>query len=571
MNNTIKRILITFLTVLLVSSLTMFIACETTQVPNLSVTVAKDIDIKVGDSLDVVKEFLTVKYTDANGRIGVVDDYEMEGVLTEGQSVITVKYSGLTVNCTVEVKASSQLGEDDPTKEKVAIRADGTSVHGLFTINADDTLTPPTCEPIKSDYIFDGWYKDADCKIAWNFETDKMDGRTGTIYIKWAHGIRMLVPAHEETFYKEWAEKWSQNYTDSQGNRYKVSFATVSESDAPDYIINDAEHSYDVFCFASEQIKRMVNAQVLSPIDAYSLSVAKDVAERNSALSVAGATFDGKLYAYPTQAGNCNFFYYNSEVLTQDDGIFAKINKINEGKSAADRVKVYWTYDGFESESLFYTFGGMVSLTDTNFDTEVGIKALKAVHWLSSQKDLVSRDFSLMYIDEILDGKIVAGVSQRWVYDYLDKNGKIKITTLPTITIDGDTRPTQTLIVPILIGVNSHRPYQEAYHALANYLSIEEVQIAKISDLSITPTNINATQSDAAKKSTLVTTSLKQSVYNIPAVNIPQGYWFSLFTCTNAVNAKNEDISTYYNAETGQYNIEELKKLLNALREGFFN
>ncbi|SDP13830.1 Listeria/Bacterioides repeat-containing protein [Paenibacillus sp. yr247] len=51
------------------------------------------------------------------------------------------------------------------------------------TADYNTTITAPTV-PTRTGYVFGGWYKDAECTIAWNFATDKVIANT-IVYAKW--------------------------------------------------------------------------------------------------------------------------------------------------------------------------------------------------------------------------------------------------------------------------------------------------------------------------------------------------------------------------------------------------
>lgn len=391
--------------------------------------------------------------------------------------------------------------------------------------------------------------------------------------------IELLVwaPSNAQTFYKEWADKWAADYKDSEGRQYKVKLGIMGEGDAGTTVMNAPEDAADVFCFADDQVPKLVNAGGLAAIGDPSTGAAKAIADRNVETSVTAATYNGKLYAYPMQADNCYFLYYNSDVLSAEDiksweGIFAKLATVNEGKTGNDRVKAQWDYGtAWYQASLFFAFGGEVSLTETNFDTaEVGIKALKAAHYLSSQQDI-----AMMAPDDakagLIDGTIVAGVAGSWIYGGdtgVSKNPKIKLAALPTITVDGDTKAMKSFLGSKLLGVNGQGKYLEAAHALANYLTNEEVQTAKITALSAGPSNKNAANSSAAKALPTLEAIALQQPNSVPQINLPDGFWDALPTCVNAMNATGTDIANYYNAETG-YNTTAMQSLLDALKVGF--
>ena len=93
------------------------------------------------DSLDSLKADLVVTANYAGGTSETVTDYTLSGTLTEGTSVITVTYSGLTTTFNVTVSAITPLG----------VMTGKGSTWASFTDNGDQTYsldpTPATVTP----------------------------------------------------------------------------------------------------------------------------------------------------------------------------------------------------------------------------------------------------------------------------------------------------------------------------------------------------------------------------------------------------------------------------------------
>ena len=380
--------------------------------------------------------------------------------------------------------------------------------------------------------------------------------------------IELLVwaPSAAQTFYKTWADKWAKDYKDSQGRQFKIKLGIQSEGDAKTELLKAPADAADLFAFADDQLDELVTAGAISQVGDPTKegSVAKDVATRNSAGSVEAATKNGKLYAYPMQADNGYFLYYNSKVLTEADvanwdTLWAKLATLNAGKTGADVMKVNFAQGtAWYQASWFFSFGGAVSKTSETFSTdEVGLKALKAAHNFSTHGEFIFDSDPNDAIEGLGDGSIVASVAGGWIYpDITQGEGvELKMTVLPSITDPDDstkTVPMYSFLGSKLFGVNSMRDYQEASHALANYLTSEEVQIAKAKDLQAGPSNIKAADSEEAKALPTVQALAKQSAHSVPQINLPSGFWDALPTAINAVKAdsSNADLGTYYDGET---------------------
>lgn len=180
MNKRIKLFLFAILVLTLCIATISLSACkDNTDKSKLSVTYDKAHTVYVGDELDSLKPYLTVKYTDKGGNESAVTDFTLSGTLSKGETTITVKYQGLTASCKVTVSDKGQQG-------KPAVSAnvgDGATSNGNFVVNDDNTLTPPQ-DPVRSGYNFINWYKDEDCLNVWNFATDKVTENI-TLYAKW--------------------------------------------------------------------------------------------------------------------------------------------------------------------------------------------------------------------------------------------------------------------------------------------------------------------------------------------------------------------------------------------------
>ncbi|MDZ7792209.1 MAG: InlB B-repeat-containing protein [Spirochaetia bacterium] len=60
----------------------------------------------------------------------------------------------------------------------------GSSVADITGVTESSTITAPS-EPMKSGYVFDGWYKDSGLTTAWDFSNDTVTTDL-TLYAKWS-------------------------------------------------------------------------------------------------------------------------------------------------------------------------------------------------------------------------------------------------------------------------------------------------------------------------------------------------------------------------------------------------
>ena len=118
--------------------------------------------------------------------------YALNGWYTEATLVTkwdfdTVVTSDMTFYAKWDRRSTSNNNPVTPWVETgsfaVSFNTQGGSTVASITVVKDGTVTKPA-DPTKEGYVFDGWYKDAACTIAWDFAADKITNTT-TIYAKW--------------------------------------------------------------------------------------------------------------------------------------------------------------------------------------------------------------------------------------------------------------------------------------------------------------------------------------------------------------------------------------------------
>ena len=386
----------------------------------------------------------------------------------------------------------------------------------------------------------------------------------------------MWAPAGAQTFYQTWADKWAEEYSKSeaaQGKTYKVIMGIMGEKDAATNLIQMEGDGPDLLCFANDQIDDLLAANLLSPLgnpDNENATLAKDIAARNTEGSVATARGkDGNLYAFPMQADNTFYLFYDSSVLTKEDvrtwdSLFAAVDDYNAANNKEYGVQIDLGDPWYQS-SFFLTFNGQVNSTQSNFGSdEVGLKALKAVHQFalhSTLKVVASNDLGTEFKKS--SQKIVAGVGGSFVYsEVMANNPDVKVAVLPKIVFEQQEYTMIPFLGSKLIGINAMAGERiPAARSLANYLTGEEVQLDKMVKLAAGPSNINAANSDQATQSELTKVLADQALYSVAQSNLPGGYWEAIKTPVNAVRT-GVTSKKYKYYKDGAYDDVALRELL---------
>ena len=83
-------------------------SCGTNNTDKLTVSYDDSHRVTEGDSLDSLKPYLTVIYTDKNGNAAPITEFALNGNLNEGECIVTVKYMNLTATFKVTVMRYSE-------------------------------------------------------------------------------------------------------------------------------------------------------------------------------------------------------------------------------------------------------------------------------------------------------------------------------------------------------------------------------------------------------------------------------------------------------------------------------
>ena len=275
---------------------------------------------------------------------------------------------------------------------------------------------------------------------------------------------------------KELTDKFKEQYSDVDFN---ITIGAVSEADAKDKILEDIDAAADVFVFADDQVNDLVNAGALQEIAA---TYTYDPAETNSEATVAAATKDGKLYAYPLTASNGYFLYYDSNIFSEED--VASWEAL-EAKAEEAGTKVGMNIaDGWYVYGFFAGAGCTLSMNEDNsnecdWNNETGLAVAESIENIASSPAFVNVA-DQEAITMLTDGTLGAYVSGTWnATSFQDQYGDgYAASKLPTFDVNGTATQMGSYAGYKFVGVNSHAKNVGWSMLLAEYLTNEESQLA---------------------------------------------------------------------------------------------
>ena len=300
----------------------------------------------------------------------------------------------------------------------------------------------------------------------------------------------------------------------------------VSEANAGSQVLNDVASAPDIYCFAQDQLARLVQAQALA---APGGDIATMIKNNNDAGSVAAATVGGKLYAYPMTSDNGYYMYYNTSIITEEDA--ESMDKLIAACEANNLKFRYALENAWYTASFFFATGchstwsmnekGEFIGIDDDFNSANGIIAMKGMQQLAQSSCYDSN--ADIFTDA---GVIITGIwNAEKAEEHFGEN--FGATDLPSFTVDGQSYHLSSFTGNKLMGV---KPQTDANKGavlslLAQYLTNEECQMQRYNAFQWGPSNKKAQASEAVQANPSLAALAKQGEYGVPQGQI-EGMWW---------------------------------------------
>ncbi len=337
--------------------------------------------------------------------------------------------------------------------------------------------------------------------------------------------ITLWVAENVVDFTKEQCDSFFAANPDYAG--FSVNVEPVGEGDAAGNMITDVEGGADIYGFAQDQLARLVSAGALTPITG---DYATAVSANNDAGAAGAAMVGDTCYAFPLTSDNGYFLYYDKSVVSDPstlEGIIADCEAA--GKNFYMEINSAWYQVAFffgTGCTLTYDTDAEGNFTACNVDyaSDNGLTALKAMLTLASSSSFQngSSISNATNIGAIVDGTWDATAAQEIFGD------NYACAKLPTFKgADGVDYQMGGFGGFKLFGVKPQTdPAKlQACLALANYLSGEEVQLARYNAVQWGPSNVNVQANDAVKSDVALSALAEQLAYTVPQGQYPGDYW----------------------------------------------
>jgi len=302
-------------------------------------------------------------------------------------------------------------------------------------------------------------------------------------------------------------------------------FGTVSEANLKATLLTDVSAGADVFAFADDQLAELVSAGALFEVQQFKT----DVTARNTAGSVASATFNNKLYAYPETADNGYFMYYDSSVLTLEQA--GSLDTILDVAESLGKKVNFPSAGGWIGGSFFLNDASSVTFDGTTQTCDWATTGLPAAQgaWNTLGRPGISNADQNDAATLFTAGSIIAAFTGTWMATDVEAalGANYAATKLPTYT-NGNNEQVQlgSFTGSKLIGVKSTTAYPLAAHAFANYITNEENQVLRFTTRGLGPSNIAAGQNEAITSNVALAALAAQAPYGVSqSTSVGGSYW----------------------------------------------
>lgn len=371
------------------------------------------------------------------------------------------------------------------------------------------------------------------------------------------YNITVWVGEGTDTLTKQQIEKF--NETNEFGVKFNATIEVVSESKAAGNAISTPASCADIFCFAQDQLARVVHSNLLMPLNREAV---ESVESNCDAGSIDAAKIGGTIRAFPFTSDNGYFMFYDKRVVSEEH-IGSLEDILADCEKAGKNFSMNLTKDGgsWYAASFFYATGcksewttdGNGNFTDyeDNFLSDEGVIALQGMQKLL-KSDVYNPSAEVSDFNAAIPSAVV--VSGIWGYKAAEQSlgENLGIAPLPAFTVDGESYQLVSYLGSKLMGV---KPQSDSYRAaylqkLAIYLTSEAAQKERFEEVGWGPSNIKAAQ-QASSPALDVLARAKTTLQG----QYPTNWWSKVDVMTGSAQTSESDeatlkalLTTYNNA-----------------------
>ena len=326
------------------------------------------------------------------------------------------------------------------------------------------------------------------------------------------------------------AERQIAAFQEAQGTSFKIKVEGQTEADAGSKVVADVATAPDLYCFAQDQLARLVQAAALA---APGTSAQATIKEANDAGSVQAATNAGKIWAYPMTSDNGYYLYYNKSIVKNPDSLEAIIADCTE----SNKLFRFALENAWYTASFFFAVDeegnplchsnwtmdntGKFNAFDDNFNSENGFIAMKGMQKLAQAECYDSNADIFTDAAAIVTGIWNANAAAEHFGDDLG------VTDLPSFEVDGKSYHLGSYAGYKLMGVKPQGDLERAkfLESLALYLTNTQCQLDRYGLLQWGPSNLVAQENADVKANESLLALQAQNEYSVVQGQIHGSWW----------------------------------------------
>ena len=358
--------------------------------------------------------------------------------------------------------------------------------------------------------------------------------------------LTMWGAEEDQEMLREMVDAFEEKYKDEA--EFNITICVENEVTCKETVLIDPTKAADIYSFADDQFRSLCQNKTLLEITENVDEIIEANGGKESA-AVQAASYDGKLYAYPTTASNGYFLYYNKEYFTEEDvKSFDKMLEIaekNGKKIAMDFTSGWYLYSFFKGAGLNVELSadGLTNICDWN-TTEgkyKGVDVAEAMCKLVANPGFLNCG-DTDFVAGAKDGSIIAGINGAWNAKNMQEayGDNYAATKLPEYSIAGDSVQMHSFAGYKLVGVNAYTKNPKWAQRLAQWITNEENQMIRFERKGDCPSNVNAAASKKVIDSPAIAALAAQAEY-AHVQSVSDSFWMPVYVYGTTITAGNLD------------------------------
>ncbi len=299
---------------------------------------------------------------------------------------------------------------------------------------------------------------------------------------------------------------------------FDFTVAPVGEGDAVDAVLFDLEAAADVYCFAQDQLARLVYAQALSPVDESTIS-------NNDSGAIAAASLYDTVYAYPMTSDNGYFLFYDSSIVSDPSTLEAILADCESN----DALFCMELDSGWYQTAFFFGAGCTMRYdVDSSGGFASAVCDYASANGLNALKSMIRTVQSPIFMNTSYDdalpniGAIVTGTWDSSAL-YMRFGSHYAAAKLPVVS----SFQMSSFGGYKLLGIKPQTDpeKQAACHAVAAFLTAEKAQLDRYQAAGWGPSNLLAQADPTVRNDITLAALAAQSAYAVPQGQYPVAYW----------------------------------------------